>query len=194
MKKHRLALFVSGTGSNALNIATYFWQHHSIEIGLLVSNNATSPALRAFEKMLVPCVVIDNTQAADGKFLIDLCLSHSIDHVVLAGYLRLIPASFIHVFSDRIFNLHPALLPKFGGKGMFGNRVHTAVLEAGDTESGITIHLVNEHFDEGRTLAQFHCSVNENDTVESLRMKVQALEHAHYPEVIEQSLHKDTHV
>lgn len=194
MKKHRLALFVSGTGSNALNIATYFRLHHSIEIGLLVSNNASSPSLRAFEEMQIPYAVIDNTQAADGKYLIDLCVTHSIDHVVLAGYLRLIPASFIHAFSDCIFNVHPALLPKFGGKGMYGNRVHSAVLEAGETESGITIHLVNEHFDEGRTLAQFHCPVNQNETIESLRMKVQALEHAHYPEVIEQSLHINTHV
>jgi phosphoribosylglycinamide formyltransferase-1 len=194
MKKLRLALFVSGTGSNALNIATYFSQHHAIEIGLFVSNNATSPALKAFEEMQIPCTVIDNNQAADGKFLIDLCTSHSIDYIVLAGYLRLIPASFINTYSDCIFNIHPALLPKFGGKGMYGNHVHAAVLEAGETESGITIHLVNEHFDEGRTLAQFHCIVEKHDSIESLRMKVQALEHSHYPEVIEQSLNKSTHV
>ena len=194
MKKQRLALFVSGTGSNALNIATYFSQHHAIEIGLFVSNNAFTPALQAFEEMQIPCAVIDNTQAADGEFLIDLCASYSIDYVVLAGYLRLIPASFINTFSDCIFNLHPALLPKFGGKGMYGNRVHAAVLEAGETESGITIHLVNEHFDEGETLAQFHCTVEKHDSIESLRMKVQALEHSHYPEVIEQSLNKSMHV
>jgi phosphoribosylglycinamide formyltransferase-1 len=194
MKKHRLALFVSGTGSNALNMATYFSHHQFIEIGLLITNNASSPAIQAFEEMQIPCAVIDNYQAADGKFLIDLCISHGIDHVVLAGYLRLIPASFIIEFSNRIFNVHPALLPKFGGKGMYGNRVHAAVLEAGEVESGITIHLVNEHFDEGKTLAQFHCPVDQNDSIELLRLKVQKLEHAHYPEVIEQSLNTDTHV
>ena len=194
MKKHRLALFVSGTGSNALNIATYFSQHHSIEIGLFVTNNATSSAIQEFQRMHIPCEIIDNTQAADGNFLIDLCSSHTIDHVVLAGYLRLIPASFIHVFNTRIFNIHPALLPNFGGKGMYGNRVHAAVLESGEVESGITIHLVNEHFDEGRTLAQFHCSVGQNDTIETLRIKIQELEHAHYPVVIEQTLNLENHV
>jgi phosphoribosylglycinamide formyltransferase-1 len=194
MKKHRLALFVSGTGSNALNIANYFSHHPSVEIGLLVSNNAASPVIQSFEEMGIPISIIDNGQAADGGFLENICGHHAIDYVVLAGYLRLIPASFINVYSNRIFNVHPALLPKFGGKGMYGNRVHAAVLEAGETESGITIHLVNEHFDEGRTLAQFHCPVDFNDSVDSLRMKVQALEHAHFPGVIEQSLNIDTHV
>ncbi len=194
MKKHRLALFVSGTGSNAINIATYFNQHNSVKIGLFVTNNATSPAIQVFQAMDIQCEIIDNIQAADGKFLIDLCAAQTIDHVVLAGYLRLIPAAFIHAFNNRIFNIHPALLPNFGGKGMYGSRVHAAVLEAGEVESGITVHLVNEHFDEGRTLAQFHCSVDQNDTIETLRIKVQVLEHDHYPIVIEQTLNLENHV
>jgi len=194
MKKHRLALFVSGTGSNAINIATYFNQHNSVKIGLFVTNNPTSPAIQAFQGMDIQCEIIDNIQAANGKFLIDLCAAQTIDHVVLAGYLRLIPAVFIHAFNNRIFNIHPALLPNFGGKGMYGSRVHAAVLEAGEVESGITVHLVNEHFDEGRTLAQFHCPVDQNDTIETLRIKVQVLEHDHYPIVIEQTLNLENHV
>lgn len=194
MNKQRIALFVSGTGSNALNIATYFSQHQSIEIGLLVTNNAASPAIQACQEMDIPCALITNAQAADAQFLVDLCVTHRITHVVLAGYLRLIPAAFIHEFTNRIFNIHPALLPKFGGKGMYGDRVHAAVLEACAPESGITVHLVNEYFDEGRTLAQFHCPVDQKDTIDTLRKKVQALEHAHYPTVIEQTIHSENHV
>lgn len=194
MKKHRIALFVSGAGSNALNIATYFKEHPTVDVGLLLSNNASSPVLIDCERMNIPCVVVNNSEAADGENLIHICSKHLIDTIVLAGYLRLIPAAFIKAFSNRIINIHPALLPKFGGKGMYGDRVHDAVLSHKSTESGITIHLVNEHFDEGRKLAQFYCAVDAEDTVETLRKKVQQLEHAYYPLVIEQTLNLEHHV
>lgn len=194
MKKHRIALFVSGAGSNALNIATYFNAHPTIAVGLLLSNNASSPVLVDCEKMKIPFVIVNNSEAADGAHLLAICNEHQIDTIILAGYLRLIPLPFIQAFSNRIINIHPALLPKFGGKGMYGNRVHEAVLADKSTESGITIHLVNEHFDEGRKLAQFYCAVEAKDTVESLRKKVQQLEHAYYPLVIEQTLNFEHHV
>jgi phosphoribosylglycinamide formyltransferase-1 len=194
MKKHRIALFVSGAGSNALNIAMYFKEHPTVDVGLLLSNNASSPVLIDCEKMKIPCVTVNNIQAADGENLIHICSEHQIDTIVLAGYLRLIPTTFIKAFSDHIINIHPALLPKFGGKGMYGDRVHDAVLANKSAESGITIHLVNEHFDEGRKLAQFYCAVDATDTVETLRKKIQKLEHAYYPLVIEQTLNLEYHV
>ena len=194
MKKHRIALFVSGAGSNALNIATYFTEHPTINVSLLLSNNASSPVLNACEKLNIPCVVVSNSEAADGAKLISICHQHQVDTIVLAGYLRLIPLPFIHAFSNRIINIHPALLPKFGGKGMYGDRVHEAVLANKCAESGITIHLVNEFFDEGRKLAQFYCAVDASDTVDTLRKKVRLLEHTYYPLVIEQTLNLENHV
>jgi phosphoribosylglycinamide formyltransferase-1 len=194
MKKHRIALFVSGVGSNALNIAAYFNAHPTVDVALLLTNNASSPVLYDFEKMHIPCVIVNNSEAADGTCLISMCQDHDIDTIILAGYLRLIPVSFIQAYSNRIINIHPALLPKFGGKGMYGDRVHEAVLANKSTESGITIHMVNEHFDDGRKLAQFFCVVDSTDTVESLRKKVQQLEHAYYPLVIEQTLNLEHHV
>jgi phosphoribosylglycinamide formyltransferase-1 len=194
MKKHRIALFVSGAGSNALNIAKYFNEHPTIAVGLLLSNNASSPVLIDGEKLKIPCVIVNNSEAADGAHLLTICHEHQIDTIILAGYLRLIPLPFIQAFSNRIINIHPALLPKFGGKGMYGDRVHEAVLANKAAESGITIHLVNEHFDEGRKLAQFYCAVDPADTIDSLRKKVQQLEHAYYPLVIEQTLKLEHHV
>jgi phosphoribosylglycinamide formyltransferase-1 len=117
-----------------------------------------------------------------------MCSAHTVTHVILAGYLKLIPAAFIAKYPNRIINIHPALLPNYGGKGMYGDHVHRAVLENKESHSGITIHVVNEQFDEGRFLAQFNCELSENETLETLRQKIHYLEYSYFPVVIEKTL------
>ena len=133
----------------------------------------------------VPVVVFSKEDYKSEQFLERLA-QHQITHIVLAGFLWLIPAYLVKAFHERIINIHPALLPRFGGKGMFGKHVHEAVKLSGDTQSGITIHKVNEHYDDGAIIFQATCALEKTDTVESIASKVQALEHAHYPAVIEQ--------
>lgn len=188
MNKKRLAIFVSGTGSNALNIIDHFKDHLQIEVGFVLSNKKDSPVIEACAARNVSVHVFTNSEVADGSLLLDVCLREKIDYIVLAGYLRLIPLDFIHVYNEKIFNIHPSLLPKFGGHGMYGDRVHQAVLEANEGCSGISIHLVNEHFDEGRILAQFSCLVKDGDTISDLKKRIQKLEHAYFPVVIEKTI------
>lgn len=185
MHKKKIAVFASGKGSNALNIIDHFSSHHLANVNLVISNREDAPVLKLSKSKGVKSIALDNETVANAQFLLDLCQEHAIDLIVLAGYLRKIPASFIHQFTDRVINIHPALLPKFGGQNMYGDKVHDAVLKSGERETGITIHYVNEHFDEGRIIAQFHCPVFENDTVDLIRERVQRLEHSYYPIVIE---------
>jgi phosphoribosylglycinamide formyltransferase-1 len=190
MNKARLAIFASGTGSNAINIMNYFQEHPTVEVACILSNRANAPVLEKAKIRLIETIILSNEEAENASVLLDLTAKLEIDYVILAGYLRLIPAEFILKFNRKIFNIHPSLLPKYGGKGMFGDHVHRAVLESGEKETGITIHYVDPAFDEGEIIDQFKCVLAENETLESVRLKINALELAHFPSVIEKTILK----
>lgn len=188
MIKTRLALFVSGTGSNALNIIDHFSENETIDVAFVMTNKCDSPVIAHCAERSVNCFVYSNEIVSDGIFLTSICQEQQIDYIILAGYLRLIPSELIENFPERIMNIHPALLPKYGGKGMYGDRVHAAVIAAKEKESGISIHFVDARFDEGRMIAQAYCKIDPTDTPESLRKKIQQLEHAYFPVVIEKTI------
>lgn len=188
MVKIKLALFASGSGSNALKIIDYFSSHPSIEVGFVLSNKKNAPIVEAAKLKGVKVLVFNNDEVSDGQFLSKICLEEGINFIILAGYLRKIPEQLLVNYFDKIINVHPALLPKYGGKGMYGHHVHEAVLANKEIETGITIHYVNENFDEGRIIAQFHCTVVESDTLQSIQAKIQYLEHSYFSYVIEKTL------
>lgn len=185
MKKQRIAIFASGNGSNAVRLVDYFENHKTIEVAAILTNNRNAGVIERVKNRGVKTLIIDNEQANQGEFLIDLMHSNQIDIIVLGGYLRKIPTAFISAYQDKIINIHPALLPKYGGKGMYGIHVHEAVKEAGDSETGITIHLVNQNYDEGRILEQHKTSILPIDDPIDIQKKVQLLEHEWFPRVIE---------
>lgn len=179
----RLAIFASGAGSNAQKIIDYFRDDRTVNIALIVSNKPKAGVLHIAEKENIPALVIEREQFfADGY--VAVLKQKKIDWVILAGFLWKVPVSLIQAFPGRIINIHPALLPKYGGKGMYGHFVHEAVIAAGETQSGITIHYVDEHFDHGETIFQAKCAVDANDTPDSLAQKIHALEYRYYPATI----------
>ena len=183
-----LAIFASGSGTNAENITKYFQTHPHISVGKIFANRPNAYVLKRAEKLEVPATVFNKEAFKDRTFLKKL---EGIDYIILAGFLWLIPPYLLEAFPNKIINIHPALLPKFGGKGMYGDRVHQAVLDAGEKESGITIHLVNEKYDEGEVLFQEKCQVDPQDTPETLARKIHALEHECFPKVIEEYVMKN---
>lgn len=185
MKPHRIAIFASGSGSNAEEIIRYFEYHPSIEIKLLLSNNAAAPALQRAENLKIKTKTFARAQFRETREVLHWLKEEKITHLVLAGFMWLVPDYLTHTYSGKIINIHPALLPKFGGKGMYGMFVHEAVKAAAESETGITIHEVNEHYDEGNVIFQAMCGIDETDTVQSIASKVQKLEHMHYAKVIE---------
>lgn len=188
MTQKRLAIFASGSGSNAEKIAEYFKNHPNIEISLILSNNPQAGVIARARKFQIPVVLFDKKTFNDTNHIVELLQNQHIDLVVLAGFMMLIPEAMVQAFPNRIINIHPALLPKYGGKGMYGHFVHEAVVAAQESESGITIHYVNEHYDEGTIIFQASCPVSPTDTPEDVAKKVQILEHQHFPEVVEQVL------
>ncbi len=185
----RIALFASGSGSNAEKIAQHFADNPDVEISLIVSNNPKAGVIerarRGFDQTLhVPVLLFDRATFYDTARISQLLLNQKIDLIVLAGFMWLMPGDLVRAFPNKIINIHPALLPKFGGKGMYGHFVHEAVVAAGETESGITIHYVNERYDEGQIIFQARCAVSPTDTPDDVARKVQALEHTHYPRVV----------
>ena len=184
--KTRLAIFCSGSGSNAQKIMEHFRHHETIEVVLLLANKPDAYALIRAQKLGVSQSVFNRHDFYQTDKVVNRLKQHEVDVVVLAGFLWLIPNNMLQAFPDRIINIHPSLLPKFGGKGMYGSRVHEAVKKAGETESGLTIHLVNEDYDKGRMLFQACCPVHVSDTAEDIAARVLALEHKHFPEVVEQ--------
>jgi phosphoribosylglycinamide formyltransferase 1 len=185
MKKYRIAIFASGSGSNAEEIMKRFQHHPSIEVVLLLSNNPQAYALERAGKYNVPSKVFTRPQFRESEEVIIWLQKRSVTHIVLAGFMWLVPDYLVKSFPHRIINIHPALLPKFGGKGMYGMHVHEAVKEAGEKETGISIHEVNDRYDEGKILFQAVCSVARTDKPEEIAQKVHELEYAHYPGVIE---------
>ena len=184
----RIAILASGSGSNAENIAGYFKEKSDIVISLIAANKADAYVLERAQKLSIPSVVFSRTDMMEGK-LEALLAEKQIDFVVLAGFLLKIPASLVKAYPNRIINIHPALLPAYGGKGMYGMNVHKAVVAAGEKESGITIHYVNEHYDEGAIIFQAACELTADDRPEDVAQKVHQLEYAHFPQVIEQAIH-----
>jgi len=185
MKQFRIAIFASGSGTNAEEILKYFQQHKSIEVVMLLSNNPSAYALERAKKYDVPGTVFTRSQFRETEEVLNLIKKNNVTHLVLAGFMWLVPDNLVKAFPGRIINIHPALLPKFGGKGMYGMHVHEAVKAAGEKETGITIHEVNERYDEGKILFQANCAVAPTDTPEEIANKVHSLEHQHYPNVIE---------
>lgn len=184
-KKFRLAIFASGSGTNAEEIFKYFKNHDYIGVTLLLSNKPDAFALQRASKFGIPSAVVTREEFKEGSRLLSLLSDSGATHIVLAGFLWLVPTYLIHAFPEKIINIHPALLPRYGGKGMYGAKVHEAVKAAGDVESGITIHLVNEHYDEGTILFQARCPITPDQTPEEIAACVHALEYEHYPRVIE---------
>ncbi|MCH5327813.1 MAG: phosphoribosylglycinamide formyltransferase [Coprobacter sp.] len=186
--KKQIAIFASGSGSNAENIIRYFQHSPQAEIALLVCNRPDAPVLQRVQPFGTPCSLITPSGLQDPDTILPILQNKQIDFIVLAGFLLRIPAFLVEAYPQAIVNIHPALLPKFGGKGMYGINIHRAVLEAGETRSGVTIHYINEHFDEGEHIAQYTCPVLSDDTPESLAGRILELEHRHYPAVIEKLL------
>jgi len=180
-----LALFASGTGSNVKNIYAYFQNHTFIHVSLLVCNNPNAKVLDfAIEKNL-PYLIISNKDLHNENF-ISYLQEKKITHIILAGFLALIPKSLINKFPNAIINIHPSLLPKYGGKGMYGHHVHEAIINNKEKHSGITIHYINEKFDEGEIIFQASCDIEAMDTSLDLAKKVQKLEKIYFPYIIEQ--------
>jgi phosphoribosylglycinamide formyltransferase 1 len=183
-----IAIFASGAGTNAQKIIDHFKGSSLARVSLIVSNKAEAGIFKIAEREQIPAVLIDKEQFFRGDNYVKLLQENNIDLVVLAGFLWKVPANIVQAFPGRIINIHPALLPKYGGKGMYGHFVHEAVLAAGDTESGITIHYVNERYDDGGVILQERCAVSPGDTPETLAKKVQALEHHWFPLIVERLL------
>ena len=180
-----LAILASGSGTNAENIARFFKNHGNIEVRLILSNNAEAGVLARADRLGIPTRTFSRSQFENPDFMLPVLRNSEIDLIVLAGFLWLIPSYLVESYSNRIINIHPALLPAYGGKGMYGDHVHRAVIGAQEKKSGITIHYVNEKYDEGAIIAQFECDIMPEDTPESLAKKIHELEYAHFPEVIE---------
>lgn len=187
----RIAIFASGNGTNAEAIFHYFRHHPAIQPVLLLSNNPEAYALERAKKFNIPTHVFNREQFRNSTVVLDWLQEKQVTHIVLAGFLWLIPSYLIEKYSGKIINIHPALLPKYGGKGMYGSNVHEEVKKAGDVETGITIHEVNENYDEGKILFQCRCEIRAEDTPEQIANSVHALEYAHYPRVIEEWVMKD---
>lgn len=181
----RLALFASGSGSNAEVIIRHFKNHPNIQVEMVLTNNATAGVIERAQNLDVQTKYFTREQFRESEPILQALRQHEITHIALAGFLLQIPTSLIQEYPSRIINIHPSLLPKFGGKGMYGMKVHEAVKQSGEIETGITIHEVNEHYDDGRVLFQAKCSVTSMDTPEQIARNVQALEHHHFPLVIE---------
>lgn len=188
--KKRIAIFASGSGSNAQKIMEYFKKHQDAEVSLVLTNNPEAYVLQRADNFEVPSHIFNRHEFYKTDEVVQLLKNLDIDIIVLAGFLWLIPQNLLQAFPNKIINLHPALLPKYGGKGMYGDNVHKAIIEAGDPESGITIHFVNENFDEGEIIHQSRFHIEKSDDLEMVKFKGQQLEHLHYPKVIEHILKK----
>jgi len=182
-----LALFASGAGSNAAKIIAHLKNHSSIQVSLVVCNKPGAGVIQIAAANNIPVLMIEKEKFFRGNAYVDEIKHRSgIDFIVLAGFLWKVPLALIEAYPNRIINIHPALLPKYGGKGMYGMHVHEAVIAAGEKESGITIHYVNERFDEGEHIFQARCEITAEDTPATLAQKIHALEHRHFPQIVEQ--------
>jgi len=180
-----IAIFASGSGTNAENISKYFKNSNSINVKFILSNKKDAFVLTRAENLGIQPVYMNKEQLNNENAMLSLLSDYKIDLIVLAGYLKLIPEFLINAFPNKIINIHPALLPKYGGKGMYGMNVHKAVVENKENETGITVHYVNAKYDEGNIISQFKCSVASTDTADDVAAKIHILEMENFPKVIE---------
>ena len=190
MKK--IAIFASGAGSNAEKIIEYFRNSAVVKVALIISNKPDAGVLKIATVHHIPTLILEKEKFFRGNCYVDEIKAPGIDFIVLAGFLWKIPVALIQVYPEKIINIHPALLPKYGGKGFYGRQVHEAVLANKETESGISIHYVDEVYDHGKIIFQAKCPVMENDIADSLAQRIHTLEHKHYPKVIEEIVEKLT--
>lgn len=181
----KLAIFASGAGTNAENLIQYFEEKDNIEVTVIISNRSKAGVTDIASKHDVPHYLVTKEEFETSDKALQILKGMEVDLIVLAGFLLKVPDYILQAYPDRIVNIHPALLPDFGGKGMYGKYVHEAVVAAGKKESGITIHLVNENYDEGRILFQEKMNLSEGETPDTLTQKIQALEHEHFPQEVE---------
>jgi len=184
----QLAIFASGTGTNAEQILQHFNDHTTVRVDLVVCNKPGAGVIQVASNAGIPVLMIEKEHFLKGDAYLPELQKRGISFIVLAGFLWKIPAKLIAAFPGQIINIHPALLPKYGGKGMYGNFVHEAVIAAGEKESGISVHYVDEWYDHGNIIFQARCAINANDDAASLAKKIHALEHTHYPPVIEKTV------
>lgn len=185
---NKIAIFASGSGSNAENIIRYFYRSSLVDKVIIITDNVRAYVIQRAQKLNVSCKIIEKDDLNNGNIL-NYLVSEGINFIILAGFLRLIPSAIIEAFPNKIVNIHPALLPKYGGRGMYGLNVHQAVIGAQEVESGITIHYVDKNYDEGSIIFQVKCPVISCDKPETLAERIHELEHEHYPRVIEKLLH-----
>lgn len=186
----QIAIFASGNGSNAENIITHFRKTNTACVSLILTNNPKAYVLKRSKKHGIKSVVFSKEDLYQTDSIQEILIKQQIDFIVLAGFLWLVPSCLIRDYSNRIINIHPALLPKFGGKGMYGMKVHQAVINTKEKTTGITIHYVNENYDEGSVIFQAHCIIEPQDTPETIAQKVHELEYRYYPEIIEKCISK----
>ena len=180
-----IAIFASGSGTNAECISKYFEGNSEIRVGLILSNKPNAGVLERANNLNIPTTIFNRNTFYETDEIVDVLISEEIDLIVLAGFLWLVPENILKKYKNRIVNIHPALLPKYGGKGMYGHRVHQAVIDAGEKKSGITIHYVNEHYDEGQIIFQKEIDVLANDTPDQLASRIHDLEYEYFPKTIE---------
>ncbi len=182
----RIAIFASGSGTNAQKIIEHFTENENIEVSLVLTNKEDAHVIQRASDLGIPAYVFDRQMFYESDQVHDILMAIGIDFIVLAGFLWLVPKNILAGWAGRIVNIHPALLPKFGGKGMYGDRVHRAVIEAGEKETGISIHYVNEVYDEGEIIFQEKFNILLDDTPETIAERIHVLEHKHFPVVIEE--------
>lgn len=188
--KKRIAIFASGSGSNAQRIMEHFKKHNDAEVAIVLTNNQEAYVLQRADNFEIPTHIFDRQEFYQTSNIVNLLKNLQIDIIVLAGFMWKVPDNLLMAFPNKIINIHPALLPKHGGQGMYGDHVHKAVMANGDQESGITIHFVNENFDEGEIIHQSRFRIEKGDDLQMIKFKGQQLEHQHYPRVVEQLLKK----
>lgn len=181
----RIVIFASGSGSNAERIIEYFEKKGGVEVVMILTNNPQAGVIERGRRLGVPTLIFDRKTFTQTDKIVEILRYQAVDWVILAGFLWLVPQNIIRAYHNRIINIHPALLPKYGGKGMWGHHVHQAVVDNREKESGITIHMVDEKYDEGKVIFQASCSVDENDTAETVAQKIHLLEYEHFPVIID---------
>lgn len=183
-----IAIFASGNGSNALRLIEHFRNHAAIKVSCVITNNPNAGVIQKAKDNKIPYYLFTKQQFNDSETLPSLLKELKTDFIVLAGFLLLVHTSIIHEYNDKIINIHPSLLPKYGGKGMYGDNVHKAVLAAGEKETGVTVHLVNEEFDKGEILGKEVIQIDKNETLETLKVKIHEAEHRLLPKIVEKTI------
>lgn len=192
MTTKKIAIFASGSGSNAQSIIEYFRKKESIDVVVVMSNKSNAFVVERAKNLGINCFVFNIDSFKNNLDFLAVLKKYEVDWIVLAGFLLKIPAYLIDAYHNKIINIHPSLLPNYGGKGMYGMHVHRSVIDNKEAESGISIHYVNKNYDEGKMIFQINCSINPQDKAEDLAKKIQKLEHQYYPSVIEETIMQST--